>query len=93
MSRPSHGFYNRPTSLVMAALMLVTSLSSPSGAQQPPADVTLQARAVLTAIGANEFAKVEDQFTLEMNGARRPAGGAWSALVTCSASFQALRRG
>jgi hypothetical protein len=72
------------TPLVTVALMLVTSLPSPSRAQQPPPDVIPQARAVLTAIAANEFAKVEDQFTPEVKAAL-PAGrlaAPWAALVT-----------
>ena len=72
------------TWLVMAALMLVTSLSSQSSAQQTPPDVSPQARAVLAAIAANEFAKVEDRFTPEMTAAL-PAGrlaALWASLVT-----------
>ena len=65
------------TLLVTAALMLVTSLSSPSRAQQTLPVVIPQARAVLAAIAAKEFAKVEEQFTDEMKAAlpARPAGG------------------
>jgi hypothetical protein len=51
------------TWLVTAALMLVTSLSSQSSAPQTPPDVIPQARAVLAAIAANEFAKVEDSLS------------------------------
>ena len=76
--RLSHGFYNRPmTWLVTAALMLAISLPSPSPAQQPSPDVVAQAARGLAAIAADEFAKVEDQFTAEMKAAlpARPAGG------------------
>jgi hypothetical protein len=51
------------TWMVTAALMLVTSLSSQSSAPQTPPDVIPQARAVLAAIAANEFAKVEDSLS------------------------------
>jgi uncharacterized protein len=72
------------TWLVTAALMLVTSLSSQSSGQQTPPDVVPQARAVLAAIAANEFAKVEGRFTPEMTAAL-PAGRLavlWASLVT-----------
>ena len=81
------------TSLVTAALMLVTSLSSQSSAQQTPPDVIPQARAVLAAIAANEFAKVEDQFTPEMTAAL-PAGrlaAIWTALRDSGGRVQELR--
>ena len=49
-----------------ASLILVTILQSPAPAQQPTADVIAHARAALAAIVANEFTKVEDQFTGDM---------------------------
>ena len=71
------------TLLVTAGLMLVISLPLPARAQQPPPDVVPQARAAIAAIAANEFAKVEEQFTPEMKAAL-PAGrlaSLWTALV------------
>jgi len=61
-------------SIVISTLILVTVLQSPAPAQQPTADVVAHARAALAAIGANEFTKVEDQFTGDMKVASRPAG-------------------
>jgi dienelactone hydrolase len=72
------------TLLVTAALLLVSSLPSPSRAQQPPPDVISMNRAVLAALTSGEFATIEDQFTPEMKGAL-PSGrlaALWTALQT-----------
>jgi hypothetical protein len=49
------------TSRVTAALILLTLLLSPSPGQEP--DVVAQAQAVLAAVVAGDFTKVEEQFT------------------------------
>jgi len=68
---------------LFATLILATTLQLPSPAQQPPADVLSQARAILAAIVANDFAKVEEQFTDDMKAAL-PSGqlaAAWAKLL------------
>jgi hypothetical protein len=45
---------------LLEVLILVTSLQSPSPAQQPPPDAGAQAKAVLPAVVAGDFARVEE---------------------------------
>jgi uncharacterized protein len=76
--------YNpRVTSLVSATILLVAFLQSPAAPPRPARDVIVQARTVVAAIVANEFGKVEEQFTDQMKSAL-PSGrlaGMWSALL------------
>jgi uncharacterized protein len=70
-------------SIVASALIFIAVSSLLSAAQQPTADVTAHAHAVLTAITANEYAKVEEQFTPEMKAALPPGrlAAMWSGLL------------
>ena len=65
-------FYNaRMATALLAALIVVSLLQSPSMAPQP-SGVVSQARAALAAIRANDFASVEAQFTDQMKAALPP---------------------
>src|SRR5688572_4121250 len=65
------------------ALVLAATLQSPPAGQQPSPDAAPRAQAVLSAILAGEFVKVEEQFTPEMKAAL-PSGrlaAIWSSLL------------
>ena len=68
---------------ITVALVLAATLQPAPAAQQPPTDAAAHARAVLAAILAGEFVKVEAQFTPEMKAAL-PSGrlaAIWSSLL------------
>jgi hypothetical protein len=59
-------------------------------AQQPSGDVVPQARAILTAIVAGDFAQVEKQFTDDMKAALPPGALAarWAKLLAQAGAYQ-----
>jgi hypothetical protein len=69
LSMLSPGLYNPPMLPVTIALIFASILQPPPAQQTP--DVVTRARAVL-AIVANDFTKVEEQFTAEMKSALPP---------------------
>ena len=72
----------------LVTLLLLTILQSPQG--PPPADATAHARAVLAAIVADEFTKVEDEFTADMKAAL-PSGrlaAMWTLLQVQAGAYR-----
>jgi dienelactone hydrolase len=71
------------TWLVTSTLILATLLQTPSPAPQPTPDVVSRARAALDAMIANDFAKIEAQFTDEMKAALPPGklAAGWASVV------------
>jgi uncharacterized protein len=78
------------TWVVTVTLMFFAVLQSPSPAQPPPSDVVAHARAVLAAIVANDFAKVEEQFTADMKAALPPGrlAATWARLLDQAGAFK-----
>jgi dienelactone hydrolase len=76
------------TSLLASALILATMLQAP--VLQPPPDVVSRARAILAAIVANDFAKVEEQFTSEVKAALPPGrlAAAWANLLIQAGAYK-----
>jgi hypothetical protein len=58
--------------LLVASLILATMLQAPIPAQRSSPDVVPQARGILTAIVARDFATIEKQFTDDMKAALPP---------------------
>ena len=75
---------------VKATLILAVILRSPSAGQDSPADPMAQARGVLAAITANDFPKVEAQFTEPMKTALPPGrlAAMWKTLATKAGPFK-----
>jgi dienelactone hydrolase len=76
--------------LLVASLLLATLLQPQMPAQQPSGDVVPQARAILTAIVAGDFAQVEKQFTDDMKAALPPGALAarWAKLLAQAGAYQ-----
>ena len=78
------------TSIVPSTLIFIVVSSLLPAAQQSTADVTAHAHAVLTAITASEYAKVEEQFTPEMRAALPPGrlAAMWTGLLGQAGAFK-----
>jgi dienelactone hydrolase len=75
---------------LLTALVLATFLQSPAPTQQPLSDVTAHAQAVLASIVANDFTKVEEQFTADMKAAL-PSGrlaATWTMLLDKAGAYK-----
>jgi dienelactone hydrolase len=82
--------YNAGMTLPIAAiLMCVTLLQAPSPAQTR-ADAVAHAQAILAAIVAQEFTKVEEQFTGDMKAALPPGrlAAAWTTLLNQAGAYK-----
>jgi uncharacterized protein len=82
------------TLLGIATLVFVTTAQLPSPAQQPPPDVTSRAQAVFAAIAANDFPKIEEQFTAEMKAALPPGrlAAMWTTLLKQAGSHKSCSK-
>ena len=69
--------------LLASALVLLRLAQVPAAPPQPPPDLVAHAQAILALIVAQEFAKVEEQFTGEMKTALPPGRleASWTALM------------
>ena len=69
--------------LLTAVLVLLRLVQLPAAPQQPPPDLIAHAQAILALIVAQEFPKVEEQFTSEMKTALPPGRlqASWTALM------------
>jgi uncharacterized protein len=78
------------TSFVIAILIFAALLQSPAPAQQPPSDVVAHAQAVLAAVVAGDFTRVEEQFTVDMKAALPPGrlAATWTTLLTRAGAYK-----
>jgi dienelactone hydrolase len=76
--------------LLVPSLILATVLQAPIPAAQPSPDVVPQARAILTAMVAGDFAEVEKQFTDRMKAALPPGALAlmWAKLLNQAGAYK-----
>jgi hypothetical protein len=76
--------------LLGASLLMATLLHPQMPAQQPSEEVVPQARAILTAIVAGDFAQVEKQFTDEMKAGLPPGALAarWAKLLAQAGGYK-----
>jgi dienelactone hydrolase len=75
---------------LVASLLLATLLQPQMPAQQPSEEAVPQARAILTAIVAGDFAQVENQFTDDMKAALPPGALAarWAKLLAQAGGYK-----
>lgn len=75
--------------LIVASLILATMLQAPMPAQQS-SDVVPQARGILAAVVAGDFATVEKQFTDDMKAALPPGALAamWGKLLNQAGAYK-----
>jgi hypothetical protein len=76
--------------VLVASLIFATMLQAPIPARQSSPDVVPQARRILTAIVAVDFATVEMQFTTDMKTALPPGAlaGIWARLLNQAGAYK-----